>query len=229
MNHHNTLILSILTVALLTFSTPAYAEMTVRVLDVGQGDSILVVSDGHSLLFDAGPSQANVAEKLQSLGITALDYFITSHPDADHIGGAANVINKIPIGTYADSGATHTTKTYENMIQALGDTNTPYTELSTGETFKLGDVQVDVLASGGVNGDNNAGSVVLKLTDGTVTMVLSGDREKFNIWPAMILVVPHHESFGSNIEVVGLQDVIMSMGAETRYDYPAQKDRKSVV
>ena len=222
MKHHNALVFSILAVVLLIFSMPAYAEMTVRVLDVGQGDSILVSSAGHYLLFDAGPSLADVTQKVQSYGVTKLDYFITSHPDADHIGGAAKVISTIPIGKFADSGATHTTKTYENMIQALVNTKTPYVELSGGESFTLGDIKVDVLAAGGGTGDENSGSVVLKLIDGYVTMILPGDREQLGNWPATILVVPHHGSAGSNIEAVKPKVAIISVGAANRYNHPTQ-------
>jgi beta-lactamase superfamily II metal-dependent hydrolase len=153
MKYQNFITISIFGALLLACFTFACADMTVRVLDVGQGDAILVSSGGQHLLFDAGPSQADVASKVKSYGISKLDYFITSHPDADHIGGAAKVIGTIPIGTYADSGAIHTTKTYENMIQALVDTDTPTAMLQGGESFTLGNVRVDVLAAGGAGGD----------------------------------------------------------------------------
>ena len=199
---------------------PAMAEMAVTVLDVGQGDSILVESGGKYLLFDAGPSSADVSSMLTSMGIYELTYFITSHPDADHIGGAADVITTIPIGIYADSGATHTTQTYERMIQALVDKQTPYMELTGGEVLSVGDVIVEVMAAGG-GGDNNDGSVVLKLTDGSVTMLLPGDRERLENWSAKIMVVPHHGSAASSVDLVKPEVAIISVGAGNSYGHPA--------
>jgi len=218
---HQYIIISMLAV-FITITVPVYAEMTVQVFDVGQGDAILVSSADHHLLFDAGPARANVVSKVQSYGVTNLDYFITSHPDTDHIGGAVAIINTIPIEIYADSGATHTTLAYRKMMEALIDKNTPHIELTAGKSFILGDVRIDVLAAGGPGGDKNAGSIVLKLTDGDVTMILPGDKGSFDNWPAQILVVPDHGAAGSNIEAVYPEVMIISVGAENRYNLPAQ-------
>jgi competence protein ComEC len=215
-------IISIFTAVLLICCTSVCADMTAIVLNVGQGDAILVSSAEQHLLFDAGPAQADVASKVQSYGVTELDYFITSHPDTDHIGGAVKIIDTIPIGTYADSGVTHTTLAYRNMMLALANRNITYTQLLPGKSFMLGDVHVDVLASGGTRGDNNAGSVVLKLTDGDVTMILPGDREHFDNWPAKVLVVPHHGSAASNIERVNPKVAIISVGAGNLEGLPAR-------
>lgn len=76
-------------------------ELRVHVLDVGQGDSILVISpEGKTVLFDAGDEKngKRVVEALRLNGVQQLDYFIATHSHPDHIGGAAEVFNNFKVG-----------------------------------------------------------------------------------------------------------------------------------
>ena len=212
------IILLAITFCVFLFWTPS-TEMTLHVLDVGQGDAILVESDGEWMLFDAGPRDRTV-DLLHQHGVSHLKYFVTSHPDADHIGGAAAVIRSFSIDIYADSGATHTTKIYENMITALVEEDVAYSELVSGNHWTLGSATVDVLSSG-EGSNNNDESVVLLITHGDITFLLPGDREKIKGWEATILVVPHHGSAGLRLgnppEVA-----LISAGQNNRYGHPAQ-------
>lgn len=78
---------------------PAAGDFTLDLIDVGQGLSVLVRTQGHALLFDAGPAiegrfdmgEAAVAPTLHALGVTRLDRLVVSHGDNDHAGGAAAV------------------------------------------------------------------------------------------------------------------------------------------
>ena len=204
----------------LVLSTSVSAEITVRVLNIGQGDAILLESGDEWMLFDAGPRDATV-DLLQKYGVTHLNYFLTSHPDADHIGGAAAVINAFPIDHYADSGATHSTKIYENMIAALVKKEVGYSEVKKGDKWTLGDAEVEVMSSGDGSSTNER-SVVLHITDGDVTFLLPGDKEDIKKWEAKILVVPHHGSagihFGSYPEVA-----LISVGLHNKYGHPTQE------
>lgn len=95
------------------------------VIDVGQGDSILITTPTKSVLIDAGEkeSAAAVTEFIRSKGIIRLDYIIATHPHSDHIGGMADVINefgadKIIVPKLPDN-MVPTTKTYENFLNAV--------------------------------------------------------------------------------------------------------------
>ena len=194
-------------------------SFTLRVLDIGQGDAILLESDDKWMLFDAGPRSTTV-DLLQKHGVTRLDYFVTSHPDADHIGGAAAVINSFPIGIYADSGAAHTTKIYENMVTSLLAKEVAYAELVRGDSWTLGNVVIDVLSSG-EGSDNNDASVVLRITHDDITFLLPGDKENLKNWETMVLVVPHHGSAG--LKLGSLPEVaLISVGQNNRYGHPTQ-------
>jgi competence protein ComEC len=76
-------------------------EMRVHVLDVGQGDAILLISpEGKTVLVDAGDEKngKKVVEALRLNGVQQLDYFIATHSHPDHIGGAAEVFSNFKVG-----------------------------------------------------------------------------------------------------------------------------------
>ena len=88
---------------------PSGKELRVHVLDVGpnDGDSILIISpEDKVVLVDAGDvgRGKKVLEALKRIGVERIDYFIATHSHADHIGGAPEVLNSIPIGTIIDNG-----------------------------------------------------------------------------------------------------------------------------
>jgi beta-lactamase superfamily II metal-dependent hydrolase len=86
---------------------PSGAELRVHVLDVGQGDSILIVSPtGKTVLVDAGDFGRDkvVREALGRLGVQQLDYFVATHAHPDHIGGAAEVLKNVKVLNVIDNG-----------------------------------------------------------------------------------------------------------------------------
>ena len=79
-----------------TGKTPDADTMEVHFIDVGQGDSTLVMYGGHSMLIDAGDDSmgTTIQNYLQKRQIGKLDYLVLTHPDSDHIGGAPVIITK---------------------------------------------------------------------------------------------------------------------------------------
>ncbi|HYG81653.1 MAG TPA: MBL fold metallo-hydrolase, partial [Pyrinomonadaceae bacterium] len=81
---------------------PSGKELRVYVLDVGQGDSILILSpEGKTVLVDAGDEKngKRVAEALKAKGVQQIDYFVATHSHPDHIGGAAEVFAAFKVGS----------------------------------------------------------------------------------------------------------------------------------
>ena len=78
--------------------TPADETLTVRFLDVGQGDSILLACGDETMLIDGGPVEEGqfLVSRLNRLDVTGLTYVINTHPDEDHCGGLAAVLAKYP-------------------------------------------------------------------------------------------------------------------------------------
>ena len=87
-------------------------------LNVGQGDAVLIrTPEGSTALIDAGPDE--LPNGLSNFDVEQVDLLVASHPHADHIGGMVSVINTYPVRFYMDSGDTHTTATYRELIQTL--------------------------------------------------------------------------------------------------------------
>ena len=94
---------------------------TVHFIDVGQGDSTLLVSpDNKSMLIDAGDNShgKKVVNYLNKLNIKKIDILIGTHPDADHIGGLDYVINHFDIGLFYMPDKTHNTNTFKDVLLA---------------------------------------------------------------------------------------------------------------
>ena len=105
----------------LLLSLAAFAgTMTVDVLDVGQGDSLLVTSPaGKRVLIDAGTGKHDVAPMLERRGVEKLDLIIATHPHADHIGGMDEVLDAFEVGVYTDNGMPHTTSAYAQVMERV--------------------------------------------------------------------------------------------------------------
>ena len=80
------------------------AGLRVTFLDVGQGDSVLLETAQARILVDEGPPEANVAGQLRALGVRWLSALVMTHPQRDHVGGAADVIRKLDVGEVLEPG-----------------------------------------------------------------------------------------------------------------------------
>ncbi len=86
---------------------PSGNELQVHVLDVGQGDSILIISpEGKAVLVDAGDTGRGraVVEALRRHNVAEIDLLIATHAHADHIGAADEVIRAVSVRRVLDSG-----------------------------------------------------------------------------------------------------------------------------
>ena len=211
-------------------------EMAVHFIDVGQGDSILIQSPkGKNMLIDGGKKGAGkqVVSYLRKQGVEKLDYVVATHPDSDHIGGLITVLNSITINNFVDSGKTHTSQTYEEMLQLILDKKISYIVPSKGEQIALDPgLKVTVMNAGEDAADNNEASIVLKVQYGEVSFLLTGDAD-IGIERSMlqaydlestILKAGHHGSDTSSsedfIRVVNPKVAILSYGLDNSYGHP---------
>jgi competence protein ComEC len=81
---------------------PPPTGLRITFLDVGQGDGALLQVPGGAVLVDEGPPEANVAGQLRKLGLRSLSVVVLTHPQRDHIGGAAQVLGRFPVGLVLD-------------------------------------------------------------------------------------------------------------------------------
>lgn len=229
---------------------PSASPLQVYALDIGQGDSLLIVSPtGKTVLVDTGNpgNDSRIFTALDShAGGRKIDLFIASHPHADHIGSADMVINGSTVARVLDSGYPHTTKTYENYLQAVKKSGAQFIEASPGQTFDLGGgAVITVLAPikpyftqselrQGAN-PQNANSVVVRLDYNTFSMLFTGDAEaetearmiaKGANLRAKVLKVGHHGSRYATsqafLDVVKPEAAVISVGSDNNYGHPTQ-------
>ena len=119
----------------------AQDDLLVDFIDVGQADSILIRNQDKTMLIDAGTNEAGetVVNYLKNLGITNIDYLIGTHPHEDHIGGLDDVINYFDIEQIYMPKIQTTTKTFEDVLEAIENKNLTVTSPHKGDTIELGE------------------------------------------------------------------------------------------
>ncbi|GLC89891.1 MBL fold metallo-hydrolase [Lysinibacillus piscis] len=208
-------------------------EMKVHFIDVGQGDSILIESpNGKTMLVDGGVKGAgqNVVSYIKSLGMTKLDIVVATHPDADHIGGLIPVLSTLKVGQFYDSGKVHTSQTFEELLTLVDTKNIPYDVPQTGDTLAFDEaIQVKVLHADEQAVDNNDASIVLKITYGQVSFLLTADagiaiEKDMRDVRATVLKAGHHGSNTSSsesfIQAVHPEVTVLSYGQDNKYGHP---------
>ncbi len=225
------------TMSMETEKQPVTAGQNMRVhfIDVGQGDSIFIESpNGKTMLVDGGVKGAGqqIVSYLHELGVKKLDIVVATHPDADHIGGLIPVLNSIEVKQFYDSGKVHTSQTFEEMLTLIDTKNIPYDVPKTGDEIVFDEqINVKVLNADETASDNNDASIVLKLTYGAVSFLLTGDAgvalEKEMLAQdvkATVLKAGHHGSNTSSsqnfIQAVHPAVTVLSYGKDNKYGHP---------
>jgi beta-lactamase superfamily II metal-dependent hydrolase len=180
---------------------PDQGKLRVTVIDVGQGDSILIETPSHrTVLIDGGGADDesaadphNIGEKvvvpyLHYRGIDRLDLVLLTHPHGDHVGGLSAVLREEQVGQVLDgTRLPYPTPAYEAFLQIVRDRHIPYRHAVRGMRIDLGDgVIADILnppASGAPygtapnNSTMNNYSIVIRLTYHNIRFLLDGDAE----------------------------------------------------
>jgi competence protein ComEC len=221
-------------------STPGSSQgksslLLVHYIDVGQADSILIQVNNKNMLIDAGNrgDEDVITEYLQKQGVKKLDYVIATHPHEDHIGSMSEIIKKFPITEFYAPKKTNTTKTFENMINALSGKK--IITAKAGVNLNLGDnVKAELLAPiSDSYEDLNNYSAVLKLTYGDNKFLFMGDAEKLveneilaagSDVSADVIKLGHHGSSTSSskefLDKVSPEIAIICVGKDNDYGHP---------
>jgi competence protein ComEC len=223
----------------LGITMPQPGRLAVTFLDVGQGDAVLIEGpDGHRILVDGGPSEDAITS---ALGRTLpfydrrIDLVVLTHPQADHLGGLPVVLARYDVGSVLASPVKAESAAYRAWSDSLLEDSVPYTVAAAGQMIEMGnEALLYVLSAPEEESDPNEGSVVIKLTMGRASFLLTGDigsaREAGLIRSgadlrATVLKVPHHGSdTSSSSEFVSAVDPVVdviSVGRGNRFGHPA--------
>lgn len=209
-------------------------SLSVHFIDVGQGDCIYINQGEYNMLIDAGNNEdgEKLVSYLKSLNVNGFDYVIGTHPHEDHIGGMDDIINNFEIENYYMPDKLSTTKTFEDVLDALDAKGLSYNVPKIDDEFKLGDATFKVIYSGDDTNDINDSSIVLKMTYGDNSFLFTGDATS-NVEEIIlnkdiksdVLKVAHHGSSYSSttefLDKVNPKYAVISVGTNNSYNHPA--------
>jgi len=222
---------------------PSGGNLSVYYIDVGQGDSILIITpENKTMLIDAGDSwsHSTVTNFLSDKGIHTLDAFIATHPDADHVGGADEVLEQFDILGIYHPGYEKNTSIYREFITAVENEGCP---VYTDDDFDIGDFinfstnvtcQITYVDKNAV--DSNDASIVLRIVYKEVSFLFTGDisssvesiilNQNVDV-DVDILKVAHHGSGYSTsnafLDTVTPSVSVISVGGSNTYGHPAEE------
>ena len=219
-----------------SITTQTSANVTIKFIDVGQGEAILIALPEKTMLIDAGPtgSAPKIAQVLQELGRNKIDYLVATHPDEDHIGGMADVISSTQIGTIYAPNKTNNTATYRKFLTAIQNNNLQITLAEAGTIIDQTDAyKLEILwpTKDANFPDTNDYSIIIKLTVGTKAFLFTGDAPTSAILDSNpghidVLKLSHHGSrTGTNEQLVRRLSptyAIVSYALNNSYGHPMQ-------
>jgi competence protein ComEC len=206
--------------------------LRVTFLDVGQGDSTLLQVPGGAVLVDEGPPEAEVFRQLRRLGVRRLSLLVLTHPQRDHVGGAAAVLSAIGVARILDPRLASTGSDEEAAMREARRRHVPVVAARAGGAISVGPLKLRVLWPDGPGSpaeDPNNRAVVLIASYRDTDVFLSADAEsdvtlRLRIPPVEVMKVAHHGSSDDRLdellERLRPQVAVISVGAGNTYGHP---------
>lgn len=167
--------------SLIPKKVPTLSRAKVHMLNVGQGDSFLIVAeDGTQILLDAGKGATVLSElsKVMAWNDKYIDVVIATHPDADHVGGLVDVLKRYKVGLFLTSDVYADTQIYKSLIQSVIDKKIPAYYVRQGMNLNLADktdFKILFPDRDTHNWETNTASVVGRLQIGDRSALFTGD------------------------------------------------------
>lgn len=216
--------------------------LEVHFIDVGQGDAILIEEDNCAMLIDAGENNQGsvVKDYLKAQNVSKLDYVIGTHPHNDHIGGLDTILRSFAVNKVLLPSVAHTTKTYEDVLDAIEEKQLSVTKVKVGDRYNLGSASFTIVApNSDTYEDINNYSIVIKLTYMDTSFLLTGDAEKLSETEMLrngmdlsvdVLKLGHHGSAYSCsekfLEAVHPDYGMICVGKDNEYGHP---DKSTII
>ncbi len=217
----------------------AEGTLEIHCIDVGQGDSTLLVGETQTMLIDAAERvyADEICQYLSKLGIKKIDYLVATHPHDDHIGGIADIMAQFSIGCLVLTEEHSDINAYQNMLGSAHDFQIPTLVPQTGDSIPFEDASCTVLGPISIDKNNsNNNTMVLKIQHGDNKFLFMGDAEQgqekelvqsnFDL-KADFLRVGHHGSDSSStpffLQKVQPEIAVISCGINNKYNHPSPK------
>ena len=217
------------------------SNLKIYFVDVGQADCILINDNNEYGLIDAGNNEdgEKIVKYFKDLGITKFKYVFGTHAHEDHIGGMDNIIENFQIEHFYMPDVITTTRTFEEVLDALEEKNIAFETPEEDENLTFSDTVFKVLHVGKDKRDLNDTSIVLKLTYKNTSYLFMGDAtssvEKDILDKDIksdVLKVGHHGSqYSSTISFlnkVSPKYAIIEVGKNNSYNHPKEVTLKKL-
>ena len=212
------------------------SEVLVYFIDVGQADAIYIKDGNSNMMIDAGNNADGklLVKYLQSLKVEEFKYVVGTHAHEDHIGGMDDIINNFKIDNFYMPEAISTSKTFEDVLDALDKNKVTFQTPKIGDKFTLENTNFEVLSIGNDTSDLNDTSLVLKMSYNNTCVLFMGDASS-NVEKTLldkdincqVLKVGHHGSRYSSsdefIKKVNPTYGIIMVGEGNKYGHPTKK------
>lgn len=212
------------------------SEVLVYFIDVGQADAIYIKDGNSNMMIDAGNNADGklLVKYLQSLNVNNFKYVVGTHAHEDHIGGMDDIINNFKIDNFYMPEAISTSKTFEDVLDALDKNKVTFQTPKIGDKFALENTNFEVLSIGNDTSDLNDTSLVLKMSYNNTCVLFMGDASS-NVEKNLldkdincqVLKVGHHGSRYSSsdefIKKVNPTYGIIMVGKDNKYGHPTKK------
>ncbi|MEA2427385.1 MAG: competence protein ComEC, partial [Thermoleophilaceae bacterium] len=211
-------------------------RLTVRFLDIGQGDAKLIQDGaGASVLFDGGPPEARVYRQLRAAGVQQLDLVVSTHQSRDHQGGLHEVLDRIPTRLLMENGYGTRDPDYHRLIAEADARGIRHFAAQAGQVLHVGRLTIEILGpSPRPPGepppeDPNPIGVAAIVSSGSFDLWLSADAESdailnYPLRPVEAMKVSHHGSRDPGLPEVlkRLQPQVaaIEVGAHNSYGHP---------
>ena len=191
-----------------TESTPAStdgSDLEVYFFDAGAADAILLTTENSAVLIDAGEKGfgKTILAYLEEKGIEQIDDLIITHFDKDHVGGAAKVLNNIPVGKVLQSNQPRDSEEYENYVEALANAGIEPVTVRETYVFTIDGVSYTVDPPRQTEYDedsSNNSSLIVSVQHGKNRFLFAGDAQTQRLAEFLdtnttsfdVLKLPHH-------------------------------------
>nr|WP_326125535.1 DNA internalization-related competence protein ComEC/Rec2 [uncultured Oscillibacter sp.] len=216
------------------------ADLDVFFLDVGQGQCVLLASEGRFALVDCGSGNGWIsagdiaADHLASLGCKRLDYLILTHYDSDHVSGVTALAERVDVGALLAPETAEDGELRERVLSAAEAAGAGVMPPEEVRTISLGRAALTVYPPVGTGGDNQEGLAVLA-SAGELDLLVTGDMDRATerrllaaceLPDLEVLAAGHHGSRYSTseelLEALGPETVCVSVGSNS-YGHPSEE------
>ncbi len=214
--------------------------LEVYFIDVGQGDSTLIIDGDEAMLIDGGLPSASqkIYSFLENKNINHLKYIVATHAHNDHVGGLSAALEQSSCDEILVPYLESDNERFQSLLSKAHEKEVSILQAKDGETYSLKNAEIKILGpTDMIENDDNNNSLVFRLDYKNVSFLFTGDAEQmeeqlllYNHYDDLsvdVLKVGHHGSHNAAssawMEAVNPQYAVISCGKDNSYGHPHEE------